>query len=172
MDVAVTGSSGLIGTALSRVLEAAGHTVVRVVRRPVGSAETALRWDPDAGTIDAAGLEGVAAVVHLAGAGIGDRRWTPERKREILESRTKGTALVATTLAGLSRPPEVLVSGSAIGFYGDRGDEVLTEQSPPATTSWPRSARRGRRRRHRPPTPGCGWPPSAPASCSAPRAAP
>ena len=131
MDVAVTGSTGLIGTALCRRLEADGHTVVRVVRRPVAAGEAALRWDPEAGTIDAASLEGIGAVVHLAGAGIGDKRWTPERKRVILESRTTGTALLAGTVAGLTRPPDVLVSGSAIGFYGDRGDEVLTEQSGP-----------------------------------------
>ncbi len=131
MDVAVTGSTGLIGTALCRQLEADGHAVIRVVRRPVAPGESAIRWDPAAGTIDAASLEGVGAVVHLAGAGIGDKRWTAERKREILESRTKSTALLATTLAGLDRKPDVLVSGSAIGFYGDRGDEVVTEQSPP-----------------------------------------
>jgi len=131
MDVAITGATGLIGTALGRSLSADGHTVVPVVRRPVGADERAVRWDPAAGTIDAAALEGIDAVVHLAGAGIGDKRWSDERKRVILESRTQGTALLATTLAGLDRRPTVLVSGSAIGFYGDRGDEVLTEQSAP-----------------------------------------
>jgi uncharacterized protein len=131
MDVAITGATGLIGTALDRSLTADGHTVIPVVRRPVGPEERAVRWDPAAGTIDAAALEGVDAVVHLAGAGIGDKRWSDERKRVILESRTQGTALLATTLAGLRRRPAVLVSGSAIGFYGDRGDEVLTEQSAP-----------------------------------------
>ena len=104
MDVAVTGSTGLIGTALCRRLEADGHTVVRVVRRPVAAGEAALRWDPEAGTIDAASLEGMGAVVHLAGAGIGDKRWTPERKRVILESRTKGTAL-AGRHGGRTHPP-------------------------------------------------------------------
>jgi uncharacterized protein (TIGR01777 family) len=101
------------------------------VRRPPAAGESAVVWDPDAGTIDAASLEGIDAVVHLAGAGIGDQRWTAERKRVILESRTRGTALIASTLAGLDRRPSVLLSGSAIGFYGDRGDEVLTEQSAP-----------------------------------------
>jgi uncharacterized protein (TIGR01777 family) len=130
MDVVVTGSHGLIGSALVRSLEADGHRVLRLVRSaPSGSDEA--RWDPRSGTIDAASLEGVDAVVHLAGAGIGDQRWTPERKRVILESRTLGTSLLARTLAELNRPPAVLASGSAIGFYGDRRDEILTEQSTP-----------------------------------------
>jgi len=131
MDIAVTGSTGLIGTALSSRLAGDGHTVIPVVRRAVAPGESALQWDPATGSIDTAGFEGLDAVVHLAGAGIGDKRWTVERKREILESRTKSTGLLATTLAGLDRPPAVLVSGSAIGFYGDRGDEILNEQSPP-----------------------------------------
>jgi uncharacterized protein (TIGR01777 family) len=131
MDVAITGASGLIGTALAQSLAAAGHTVIPVVRRPVEPEEIAARWDPEAGTIDAPALEGIDAVVHLAGAGIGDERWSAERKRLILESRTLSTALLASTLAALDRPPTVLVSGSAIGFYGDRGDEVLTEESAP-----------------------------------------
>ena len=130
MDVAITGASGLIGTALARSLRADGHTVRPVVRRP--SAEPgAVRWDPAADAIDAAGLEGVDAVVHLAGAGIGDRRWSAARKREILESRTQGTGLVARTVAGMASPPAVLVSASAVGYYGSPGDEVVTEQSPP-----------------------------------------
>ena len=87
--------------------------------------------DPEAGTIDAAGLEGIGAVVHLAGAGIGDKRWTDARKRLILESRTKGTSLLVRTLAGLKHPPSTLVSASAIGYYGNRGDEPLDEQSAP-----------------------------------------
>jgi uncharacterized protein (TIGR01777 family) len=128
--VAVTGATGLIGSALTRSLRDAGHTVRPLVRGP--SADPgAVRWDPAAGTIDAAGLEGVDAVVHLAGAGIGDKRWTAARKAEILESRTRGTGLLARTLAALDRPPRVLVSGSAIGIYGSRGDEVLDETSPP-----------------------------------------
>jgi uncharacterized protein len=131
--VVVTGSSGLIGTALAASLRGDGHRVVGMVRRaPSGPDE--LRWDPGAGTIDRAGLEGVDAVVHLAGAGIGDQRWSDGYKRTILESRTRSTALLASTLAGLERPPSVLVSGSAIGVYGDRGDEVLTEQSAPGTS--------------------------------------
>src|SRR5439155_20083565 len=112
MDVAVTGSHGLIGSALMPRLRADGHRVVRLVRgEPEGSDD--VRWDPAAATIDAAGLEGVDAVVHLAGAGIGDKKWTPQRKQLILESRTQGTDLLARTLAGLSRPPRVLLPGSA-----------------------------------------------------------
>jgi uncharacterized protein (TIGR01777 family) len=130
MDIAVTGSHGFVGSALVPALARAGHRPVRVVRtRPVGDDE--LGWDPEAGTIDAAGLEGIGGVVHLAGAGIGDKRWTDARKRLILESRTKGTDLLARTLAGLTRPPSVLVSASATGYYGNRGDEPLDEQSAP-----------------------------------------
>jgi uncharacterized protein (TIGR01777 family) len=130
VDVAVTGSHGFVGSALVPALTRAGHRVVRLVRRhPVGSDE--LGWDPNAGTIDAAGLEGVAWVVHLAGAGIGDKRWTDARKRLILESRTKGTGLLARTLAALTHRPSVLVSASAVGYYGNRGDEPLDEHSAP-----------------------------------------
>ncbi|MFN8025938.1 MAG: TIGR01777 family oxidoreductase [Acidimicrobiia bacterium] len=132
MDVLVTGSHGLIGSALIPRLRADGHRVARLVRgAPEGGDD--IRWDPDAGTIDAAGLEGIDAVVHLAGAGIGDKKWTEDRKRLILESRTKGTALLADTLAGLDRKPSVLLSGSAIGIYGNRGSEVLTEASSTGT---------------------------------------
>jgi uncharacterized protein (TIGR01777 family) len=130
MEIAITGASGLIGTALGRSLREDSHSVRPVVRRPSDD-PGAIRWDPAAGTIDGAAFEGIDAVVHLAGAGIGDKRWSPARKREILESRTRGTGLLARTLAGLSAPPAVLVSGSAIGYYGDRGDEVVTELSAP-----------------------------------------
>jgi uncharacterized protein len=130
VDVAVTGSHGFIGSALLPALTSEGHRPVRVVRsRAAGDDE--LGWDPEAGTIDAAGLEGVGAVVHLAGAGIGDKRWTDARKRLILESRTKGTGLLVRALAGLKHPPSTLVSASAIGYYGNRGDEPLDEQSAP-----------------------------------------
>jgi uncharacterized protein (TIGR01777 family) len=130
VDVAITGSHGFIGSALLPALVRADHRPIRLVRsHPTGDDE--LGWDPEAGTIDAAGLDGIGAFVHLAGAGIGDKRWSDARKRLILESRTKGTSLVARTLAGLTRPPSVLVSASAIGYYGDRGDEPLDEQSAP-----------------------------------------
>ena len=131
MDVAVTGSHGFIGSALLPALIREGHRPVRIVRgRAAGDDE--LGWDPGAGTIDADGLEGIGGVVHLAGAGIGDKRWTDARKRLILESRTKGTGLLARTLAGLTHPPPALVSASAIGYYGNRGDELLDEQSAPS----------------------------------------
>jgi len=130
VDVAVTGSHGFIGSALLPALTRAGHRPVRIVRGHAAG-DDEIRWDPEAGTIDADGLEGVGGVVHLAGAGIGDKRWTDARKRLILESRTKGTDLLARTLAGLTRPPSALVSASAIGYYGNRGDEPLDEQSAP-----------------------------------------
>lgn len=129
MEVLVTGASGLIGSALVPALEGDGHRVVRLARDGGRGVET-LRWDPAEGSIDAAGLEGFGAVVHLAGAGIGDQRWTPDRKREIRESRTKGTALLSETLAGLERKPAVLVSASGVDYYGAHGQEPLTEDSP------------------------------------------
>jgi uncharacterized protein (TIGR01777 family) len=129
MRIAITGSSGLIGTALVASLEADGHTAIRVVRS--GGGPHTVRWDIDAGTIDAAGLEGLDGVVHLAGEGIAENRWTDEQKRRILESRTQGTSLLAGALVSLTAPPPVLVSGSAIGYYGNRDDEQLTEASAP-----------------------------------------
>lgn len=131
MEIAITGASGFIGTALVRSLEADGHTVIPVVRR--ASAGRAIRWDPAAGTIDAAALEGLDAVVHLAGEGIASGRWTEAQRARIRDSRSQGTRVLATALAGLEGPPPVLVSGSAIGIYGDRGDEVLTESSTPGS---------------------------------------
>ena len=132
MKVIVTGSSGLIGSALVRSLEADGHQVTRLVRKPP-SAPAEVRWDPGAGVIDAGALEGHDAAVHLAGANIGARRWTDEYKAKLLDSRVKGTALLVRTLTSLDMPPKVLASGSAVGFYGDRGDEELTEVSSPGT---------------------------------------
>jgi len=131
MDVVVSGASGLIGTALCRSLEADGHRVRRLVRRAPGDDPLAIRWDPMAGELDATALEGVDAVVHLAGAGIGDKRWSDEQKRIILESRTKGTSLLADAVASLDAKPAVFVSASGMGIYGDGGDAVLTEASPP-----------------------------------------
>lgn len=129
MDVAVSGSHGFIGSALLKALAAAGHRARPLVRR--SAAEGEVSWDPEAGTIDDAELKGVDAVVHLAGVGIGDKRWTTEQKERIRWSRVKGTTLLARTLAGLPVPPKVMVSGSAVGYYGDRGDEILTEDSSP-----------------------------------------
>lgn len=129
MRVAVTGSSGLIGSALVAALGQDGHDVVRLVRRaPARSDE--VRWDPSAGVIQAPGLSGVDAVVNLAGAGIAEHRWTPARKAEILDSRVRGTRLVAETMAKMDDGPRVLLNGSAIGWYGDTGDSPRTEDDP------------------------------------------
>ncbi len=129
MRIAISGSTGFIGSAVAQSLEHDGHEVVRLVRGgPSGPAT--VRWDIDSGDIDAVGLEGLDGVVHLAGEGIGEKRWTDDQKRRIRESRTKGTSLLAGALASLTTKPPVLVSGSAIGIYGDRGDEQLTEDSP------------------------------------------
>ncbi len=129
MDVAITGSTGLVGEALVSSLIARGHRVRRVVRRPPGPSE--VRWDPGAGTIDVAALAGIDAAVHLAGEGIAEHKWNDAQKQRILESRTRGTDLLARTLAALDPRPGVLVSASAIGYYGDCGDEELVETSEP-----------------------------------------
>lgn len=131
--VAVTGSTGLIGTALVRALRADGHRVLRLVRSRPAPGSDEVYWSPAAGEIDAAALEGTDAVVHLAGENLGQPPWTAERKRRILDSRVQGTTLLARTLAGLGSPPRVLVSVSAVGIYGDRGDEVLDESSAPGS---------------------------------------
>ena len=128
MKILITGASGLIGRALSAELTSQGHTVVAAVRRTPKSAEE-VQWDPKAGVLDASAFDGVDAVVHLAGAGIGDKRWTNDYKREILESRTLSTRLLATTMASLPNKPRVFLSGSAIGIYGVRGDESLDENA-------------------------------------------
>lgn len=132
MDVVVSGSSGLIGGALTTALAGAGHRVVRLTRGG-GQGPGTHGWDPEAGTVDAAGLEGVGAVIHLAGEGIGARRWNEAHKARVLDSRVKGTTLLAETLIKLDRPPATWLSASAVGYYGDRGDESLTESSPPGT---------------------------------------
>jgi uncharacterized protein (TIGR01777 family) len=128
--VALAGASGLIGAALARSLERDGHTVVRLVRRPPrGPGE--VRWDPAEGRVDAAGLTGCAAVVNLAGAGVGARRWTEDYKRQIRDSRVRGTTTLARALAALDEPPRVFVNGSAMGYYGDTGDRAVDESAPP-----------------------------------------
>lgn len=126
-SVAISGASGFIGSALARAVRASGGRVLRLVRRPARG-DDEVSWDPAGATIEAARLEGVHAVVHLAGAEIAVR-WNQRRKGVIRQSRIGGTRLLATALAKLERPPHVLVSGSAIGYYGDRGDEWLTEES-------------------------------------------
>ncbi len=127
--IAITGATGLIGRALQDSLVADGHRIVRVVRDPRAAAPGDVVWDPEGGSIDAAGLEGVDAVVHLAGEPIGASRWTDETRRRIHDSRQRGTDLLARTLGGLEQRPSVFVSSSAVGIYGDRGSEALTEES-------------------------------------------
>lgn len=124
--VAITGASGLIGRSLSPFLTTGGHEVVRLVRRHAGAGEVS--WNYQQGRVDSAGLEGLDTVVHLAGENIA-ARWTKDRRRRIIESRVIGTRFVSETLARLSRPPRVLIAASAIGVYGDRGEEILTEAS-------------------------------------------
>jgi len=127
--IAITGSTGLIGEALAVSLAGDGHRVVRLVRDASRAGAEDVVWDPARGTIDAARLEGVDAVVHLAGEPIGSSRWTSATKQAILDSRVQGTGLIARTIAGLDTPPAVFVSSSAVGVYGDRADEELTEES-------------------------------------------
>lgn len=129
MDVAISGARGLLGTALAASLQADGHRVLRFVRGGVTHGDD-IAWDPEEGRIDAPALEGLDAVVHLAGEGIGEHRWTPDQKRRIKESRTKGTAALSAAVASRENKPKVLVTASAIGIYGNRGDEILTEDSP------------------------------------------
>ncbi|EGJ77986.1 putative NAD dependent epimerase/dehydratase [Streptomyces sp. Tu6071] len=128
--VAIAGASGLIGGALARSLRADGHTVVRLVRREA-RAEDEARWDPERGDVDTAALAGCDTVVNLAGAGIGDHRWTDAYKRTIRDSRVLGTAALADAVASLDQRPEVFVCGSAIGYYGDTGERAVDESAGP-----------------------------------------
>jgi uncharacterized protein (TIGR01777 family) len=140
VKVALTGASGLLGTAVTADLGAAGHDVVRLVRRaPTGPDEA--RWDPDAGTADLSRLAGTHAVIHLAGAGMGSRPWTPAYKRAVWDSRVTGTRTLASALARLDPPPQVLLSASGVGYYGNPGDRVLDETCPAGDTFVARLAR-------------------------------
>ena len=127
MRILVSGSTGLVGRALVPYLEDAGHEVTRLVR-PDSSTSDGITWNPSEGELDPGRLEGFDAVVHLAGESL-NQRWTESSKRRILESRVRGTGLLAGALADLDDPPEVLVSASAVGYYGDRGDAWLTEDA-------------------------------------------
>lgn len=129
MKVAVTGASGLIGSALVPALRARGDQVLRMVRRPAQSADE-VQWDPKAGTVEVEKLTGIDGIVHLAGAGVGDHRWTDEYKMEILNSRVDGTRTIVNAITHLEPKPRVLVSGSAIGWYGDTGNTAVTEIDP------------------------------------------
>jgi uncharacterized protein (TIGR01777 family) len=127
--IAISGASGLVGSQLVPFLQSGGHEVARLVRRRPNTADE-IAWDPATGQIDAASLEGMDAVIHLAGVSIAGGRWTAARKAAILSSRQQGTSLLAETLARLQSPPRVLISASGIGYYGDAGSAPLTEESP------------------------------------------
>ncbi|HWN11783.1 MAG TPA: TIGR01777 family oxidoreductase [Pyrinomonadaceae bacterium] len=130
MRIIISGSHGLIGKALIEALRIDGHEIFRLVRNAPRD-ESEIEWSPDRYSIALARLEGFDAAVHLAGESIAEGRWTDEKKKRILESRTRGTQLLSDALANLASPPKVLISASAIGYYGNRGDEILTEQSEP-----------------------------------------
>ncbi len=131
MEIAISGANGLIGSALTKSLQEDGHRTVALVRRDVIAGQDEIRWIPSKAQIDAPSLEGFDAVVHLAGAGIGEKRWNTAYKNLLETSRTQPTALLADTLAGAAKKPKVFLSASAIGFYGNRPDETLTEESKP-----------------------------------------
>lgn len=131
MKILISGSHGLVGQALVKSLIEDGHEVVRLVRRSHNVGALEIEWHPNQGRIDTQRLEGFDAVFHLAGESIASGRWTDEKKRAIRDSRVKGTRLLSETIARLTRPPQVFISASAIGYYGNRGDEELTEASSP-----------------------------------------
>ncbi len=133
MRILITGSSGLIGSELVPVFRAAGHSVTRLVRRPAHEGGKEIAWDPSERKLDPAALDDFEAVIHLAGENLAARRWSSEFKAKILDSRTQSTSLLASTLARLKHPPKVLVSSSAVGVYGNRGDETLDESSAAGT---------------------------------------
>lgn len=130
MQVVIAGSQGLIGTALVEHLAGCGHQVRRLVRRPPRCSRE-IGWDPERAELDPTALRGVDAVVNLGGVGLGDRRWSAAYRRAIVRSRTAPTGLLARTLADLDDGPRILLQGSAVGIYGDRGEEILTEESEP-----------------------------------------
>ena len=130
MKVLVTGSTGLVGSALVRDLAGEGHIVARLVRPPSKAEEGDVRWDPKTGTVDREGLEYLDAVVHLAGESIAEGRWNAQKKARIRDSRVVGTRMLCESLARLESPPKAVVAASAVGYYGDRGNEVLREESP------------------------------------------
>jgi uncharacterized protein (TIGR01777 family) len=131
MRIAITGHTGLVGRSLAEGLRADGHAVIGISRRPPPPGSEDVRWDPVAGLLPAEPLEGLDAVVHLAGEGVAEGRWTPARKAAIRNSRTEGTRLLAGTLAALSRKPAAFLSASAVGYYGDTGDRTATEADAP-----------------------------------------
>lgn len=154
MRVVISGAGGPIGTVLTRLLRHRGDDVVRLTRGDPGT--DAITWDPDSRHIDTAGLEGADAVVHLAAEPISPPLTSGKRDR-VLRSRSEGTRLLASTLAGLDKRPAVMVSASAIGFYGDRGDETLTETSASGSGFLSEVVRGGRRQRSQPRSQGSEW---------------
>jgi len=134
MKILISGSTGLVGSKLVPLLTAGGHDVARLVRTAKTKDGRQISWDPAAGTIDGGSIQGFDAVVHLAGENIAAGRWNAARKARIRDSRVNGTRLLCETLASLENPPKTLVSASAIGFYGDRGDEELDERSAAGTS--------------------------------------
>ena len=131
MRILISGSTGLIGSAFIRAASAAKHTPVPLVRKR--GIASSVYWDPESGTIDSAALGGIEAVVHLAGESIASRRWTAAQKERILNSRVKGTELLSSALGRMNPRPRVMISASAIGYYGDCGDRRLIESSPPGS---------------------------------------
>ena len=129
MKILISGGSGLIGTATSAALQGDGHSVIRLVRPGKGANAGDVQWDPMRATVDVAGLEGVDVVIHLSGAGIADGRWTEARKQILRSSRIDTTRVLVDSLSRLKQKPRVLIVASAIGYYGNRGDEILTESS-------------------------------------------
>ena len=131
LRIVVSGSSGLIGSALVPYLRNEGHEIVRLVRREPSPNESEVQWDPASGALDTNALQGIDASIHLSGANIGAKRWSESRKAEIHNSRVDSTKLLSEALAQLEPRPKVLASASALGFYGDRGSEVLQENAGP-----------------------------------------
>jgi uncharacterized protein (TIGR01777 family) len=133
MRIAISGSTGFVGDALIAKLKEQGHEVIRLVRRPGETVDPEILWNPAEGTLNPEALEGIGGVINLSGENIASGRWTPEKKRRIRDSRVAATTLLSETIARLKQKPQVMVSASAIGYYGDRGDELLDESSAPGT---------------------------------------
>ena len=129
--ILIAGSSGMIGSQLVAFFDTGGHDVWRLVRREIKPDSNEIKWDPDNDVLDPDSIEGFDAIIHLGGAGIGDKRWTKKRKMLIQKSREKSTTLLSDTISNLKKKPEVFLVASAIGYYGNRGDEELTEESKP-----------------------------------------
>ncbi len=155
MKVAITGASGLLGPALIRSLRDDGHDVLRLVRR-VPAAPDEVAWNPAAGEVDVAALTGVDAVIHLAGANLGGRPWTPAYRRTVMDSRVSGTRTIASALARMEPRPRVLLSASGVGYYGNPGEESWTSRHRRATATSRRSLGGGRSQPMRRPRPACG----------------